>query len=1093
MRLHAEAPRTPSTAGLDVSGHRPAALPPLEGERKHVTVLFADIRGSTELIQGLDPEDAQVLLDGAVQAMMDAVHEFEGTVNHILGDGIMALFGAPIAHEDYAVRASYAALALQRRLAAYSEQLQRDHGLSMQARVGLSSGEVVLRAITNDLQVDYSAMGETVHLASRLESLARPGAVLMTDETLALVQGFLETRPLGPVAIKGIARPVEVFELVGAGPIRTRLQAMGARGLSPLVGRDAELAELERALDSVVRGSGRIVGLVGEPGVGKSRLILETLRLGSARGCRAVASGSVSYGRAAAFHPIIDLLSGYVGVDPQDDEDTRRAKLVSRVLGLDPSLASIVSPLAALLDVAPADRAWQALDPMQRRQATFDALRRLVVREAQDRPIIMVFEDLHWVDPDTEALLTMLADEIQSIPVLLLVDYRPEYSCKLADHPAFREVRVEPLSDDVSVELVERLLGPDPSVRDLATVLVSRASGNPFFVEELVQSLVESGDLVGDRGWYRLTRPVHSVRAPRTVRAVLSARIDRLDPAAKRVLQAAAVIGSSVPDWLLRRVADEPDVDLEAQVDALERADLLLVESLYPVREYTFKHALTHEVAYSGLLVDRRHALHLRALAALESTEGEPVTELLGQLAHHAYQGADWGRAARYQYLAGQRSAARSANREAVIYYETALEALEHLPADNERLAFGVDVRLALRSALLPLADIERLVVHVRDAAEIAAELGDDRRHARALAYLTNACWWQRHFSEAVGCGERAFELARAAGDRSTQVAAYLYLGHNHVALGNFQVAAEYQRANLQILEDDEEPYRHGMAAYPAALSRSLLAFCLAEQGEFDEAAVCGSQAMATARALNHPYTMAIVASVVGMVHHRRGHVEEAIAHFSLAHSLAEMWSFPLFGPGSGAQLAAAYAMGGRDEDARRILADLDEDSPLGADPLAQVTATLALAYMLVGDLVAARHHATVALEQSLVRGERGSQAWCEWLLGPIFRLSLPRDVEQSRRHYEQALALARTLGMRPLEALAILGMGRLHLEERDPEEARRLFCAARDMMTDMDMSFWLAEIDGHLAAIDSASAIGSGVSQATVAVPAAARTIPTD
>src|SRR6266851_5058144 len=500
----------------------------LEGERKQVTVLFADLKGSTELIRDLDPEAAQTLLDPALQRMMDAVHRFEGTVNQVLGDGIMALFGAPVAHEDHAVRACYAGLAMQAALRRYAEEVRRSHGLEMQMRVGLNSGEVVVRAIGNDLHMDYSAVGQTTHLAARMEQLATPGSIRLTAATLRLVEGLVQVNALGRFPVRGLPEPVEVFELVGASAVRRRLQAAAARGLTRFVGRQQELAALQQALEQAGAGHGQVVAVVGEAGVGKSRLAYEFVHSHHTQGWSVLESASVSYGKATPYFPVIDLLKRYSHIDDHDDTRTIRAKLTGQVLTLDAALQDVIPALLALLDALPDDSPFRQLDPAQRRQRTLTALKRVLLRESQVQPLLLVFEDLHWLDTETQALLDSLVESLPTARLLLLVNYRPEYQHAWGSKTYYMQLRLDPLPPGSAEEFLHALLGDDPSLEPLTHLLIARTEGNPFFLEESVRTLVETGVLVGEPGVYRLAHALPTIQVPATVQAVLAARIDRL-------------------------------------------------------------------------------------------------------------------------------------------------------------------------------------------------------------------------------------------------------------------------------------------------------------------------------------------------------------------------------------------------------------------------------------------------------------------------------------------------------------------------------------------------------------------------------------
>ena len=491
--------------------------------------------------------------------MMAAVHRYEGTVNQVMGDGIMALFGAPLAHEDHAVRACYAALAMQEAMRRYSAEVRRTHGVEVQMRVGLNSGEVVVRAIDNDLHMDYSAVGQTTHLAARMEQLAMPGSIRLTAATLRLVEGLVQVTALGPVPVKGLAEPVEVFELVGASALRRRLQVAAARGLTRFVGRQAELAALQQALEQAGAGHGQVVASVGEAGVGKSRLVYECLHSHRTQGWLVLESASVSYGKATPYGPVLDLLKRYAHVEDRDDTRTIRAKVTGQVLTLDDALQETVPALLWLLDALPDDQPFLTLDPPQRRRRTLDALKRLLIRESQVQPLLLVFEDLHWIDAETQALLDSLVESLPTARLLLLVNYRPEYQHGWGSKTYYTQLRLDPLPPTSAEEFLQALLGDDPSLAPLTPLLIARTGGNPFFLEESVRTLVETGVLVGERRAYRLAQPLDSLQVPATVQAVLAARIDRLPPEDKRLLQTAAVIGTEVPWPLLQAIADVPE------------------------------------------------------------------------------------------------------------------------------------------------------------------------------------------------------------------------------------------------------------------------------------------------------------------------------------------------------------------------------------------------------------------------------------------------------------------------------------------------------------------------------------------------------
>ena len=777
----------------------------LEGERKQVTVLFADLKGSMELLADRDPEEARKLLDPVLEQMMEAVHRYEGTVNQVMGDGIMALFGAPIAHEDHAVRACYAALRMRESVMRYAEGVFRHYGVPVEIRVGLNSGEVVVRAIGSDLHMDYTAVGQTTHLAARMEQIARPGTILLAPDTLALAEGFVQVTSRGPVPVKGLAAPIEIFELAGASPVRSRLHAAAARGLTRFVGRDAELELLRRALGRAAEGHGQVVAVVGEPGVGKSRLVWEFTHSHRSQGWLVVETASVSYGKATTYFPVIELLRGYFGIEPRDDNRKMREKVTGKLLSLDRALEPTLPVFLSLLDVPVGDANWTTLDPSQRKRQTLDALKRLLLRESQVQPVLLVVEDLHWIDAETQTLLDSLVESLPTARLLLLVNYRPEYRHGWGGRTYYQQVRLDALPLASAEELLEDLLGTGPGLKDLRRFLIDRTQGNPFFLEESVRTLVETGAISGERAAYRLAGPIQSLQLPATVHAILAARIDRLAPEDKRLLQAAAVVGKDVPLPLLEAIAEEPEERLREALARLQAAEFLYEARLFPELEYTFKHALTHEVAYGSLLGERRRDLDARIVDAIKARYGDRLDEHVERLAHHAFRGEVWDTAVTYLRQAGVKAAARSAYREAATGPEQALIALRHLPETPERLRQGIDLRFDLRSWLQALGEQERVVEHLRDAERLASALGDQDRLGWASVYLSQYLWLMGDPRRAEELGRRALLIASGLGDFALEVVATLFLGQGYFRVGDYRRAIDHCLRNVTTIKAERD------------------------------------------------------------------------------------------------------------------------------------------------------------------------------------------------------------------------------------------------------------------------------------------------
>jgi class 3 adenylate cyclase/tetratricopeptide (TPR) repeat protein len=1041
----------------------------LEGERKQVTVLFADLKGSTELIRDLDPEQARAILDPALHAMMEAVHRYEGTVNQVLGDGIMALFGAPLAHEDHAARACYAALAMQDALRRYAEEVRRTHGLTVQMRVGLNSGEVVVRTICNDLHMDYSAVGLTTVLAARMEQLATPGSILLTAATLRLVEGLVQVNPLGPVPVKGVDEPVEVFELVGASAIRRRLQAAVARGLTRFVGRQTELAALHQALERAVAGHGQVVALIGEAGVGKSRLVYELVHSHRTQGWMVLESASVSYGKATPYFPVLDLLKRYAQVEDRDDTRAIRARVTGQVLTLDAALQETIPALLALLNVLPEESPFRTLDPPQRRRRTLDGLKRLLLRESQVQPLLLVFEDLHWIDTETQALLDGLVESVPTARLLLLVNYRPEYQHGWGSKTYYTQLRLDPLPPVSAHELLHALLGDDPSLTPLTQLLIARTEGNPFFLEESVRTLVETGVLVGMPGAYRVAQAVPSIQVPATVQAVLVARIDRLLSEEKRLLQTAAVIGMEVPLPLLQAIAELSEEALHRGLTHLQAAEFLYETRLFPEHAYTFKHALTHEVAYRSLLQERRRVLHTRIVEALEALAGDRLADQVERLADHAVRGEMWDKALLYCRQAGTKAMERSASREAVGCYEQALAALEHLPEQRPLHEQAIDLRFDLYSARFVLGQHERILHDLRTAETLAEALDDQRRLGRVSVYMAQYFLNAGQYARAITSGQHALALAAASGDHYTPIEANNFLGLVYFLQGDYRQAMDANRRAMAFLEGERRYERFGQPVLPAVRCRTYLSMCLAEVGAFTEGIAVGEEGLHIAEAVQHPVSLVSAYRSVGRQYLGQGNLHLALPMLERAAGLCEDADLPFYSSLLAPVLGAAYVLCGRYDEAVRLLERALEQATSSGRMGGQTSLLFNLgeAHLRAGCLEDAHTLADRALEHARTYQERGHKAYALRLLGDIATHRDPPEVEEANANYRQALALAEELGMRPLVARCHQGLGTLYAKTGRREQARAELSAATALYHAMDMTFWLPPAEAALGQLE--------------------------
>jgi class 3 adenylate cyclase/tetratricopeptide (TPR) repeat protein len=1031
----------------------------LEGERKHVTVLFADIKGSMELLADRDPEDSRRLLDAVLERMMGAVHHYEGTVNQVLGDGIMALFGAPIAHEDHAVRACYAALRMQQSVGLYAEELHRSLGLPIHIRVGLNSGEVVVRSIGNDLHMDYTAVGQTTHLAARMEQMAMPGSILMSPDTLGLVEGYVLIRSLGPRPVKGLEAPLRVYEVTGASPIRSRLHAAAARGLTRFVGRDSEIQQLARSLDRARTGSGQLMAVVGDPGVGKSRLYWEFIHSSCTEGFLVLESTSVSYGKATAYLPVIDLLRMYFKVHDTDDARTTREKVTGKMLTLDENLRGALPALLSVLGLPVEDDQWRSLGATDRRRRILDAVKRLLLRESQVQPLVLLFEDLHWIDTETQALLDSLVDGLPTARVLLLVNYRPEYQHGWSGKSYYTQLRIDPLGRESAATLLDALVGAGRPLEPLKRLLIERTEGNPFFLEESVRALVEAGVLMGERGAFRLAKALNTIQVPATVQAVLAARIDRLPPSTKDLLQSAAVIGKTVPFTLLEVVGQISPAALRQALTELQAAEFLYETSLFPDLEYTFKHALTLEVAYQTLLRERRRVLHARVLAALEQRRGDDPNENAETLAHHAVHGEAWEPAASYLYRAGARAQAEARYTAAMSFYEAATEAFGRL---NERAdkRLEVDAYLELWSTKISTGHLAGLGELGEKVEALARALDDGPRLVRVQVRQAQAIAFAAAIPGtldfALGRAREAATRADAADLRTRSYARFIAavacrdMGRIEEAIDEFD-----QGAALFADAAASTPQEQGLI-YPIFVS--LCAWrseALAALGRFDDALASAGEALRVASRIRHGGSLCIANGFLGYVNLLRGDLPTAIAVLERGLAISEEHDIVHGICANGMYLGWALLLSGaraRGLECVEHGLERSEGAPLQWSRYGTVSAAAYLAAERPEEARRALSSGSAAMR------ERGAYAYRVPLLRLEAEILLAEDdARAALERAEDALSAAEDVQSIPERGRCHIILSRIAARLGDSATAQRHLVAARQIMESLGLGFWLA------------------------------------
>lgn len=888
--------------------------------------------------------------------------------------------------------------------------------------------------------MDYTAVGQTTHLAARMEQMAMPGSILMTGDALRLAEGYVQVKPLGPVNVKGLGEAVEVYEVTGAGPVRSRLQAAAARGLTRFVGRDTELEQLRKALEQAREGHGQVAAAVGEPGVGKSRLFYEFTHSHRTQGWVILESSSVSYGKATPYLPVIGLLKAYFQIEARDDARKIREKVTGKLLTLDRVLEPTLPAFLALLDTAAEDEQWQALEPSQRRRRTLEAVKRLLLRESEVQPLLLVFEDLHWIDSETQALLDNFEESLPTARVLLLVNYRPEYQHSWGSKSYYTQLRIDPLPPESADELLQALLGDDAEVRPLKQILIARTEGNPFFLEESVHTLVETKALVGERGAYRLAKPIESIQVPATVQAVLAARIDRLSPEEKRLLQSASVIGKDVPFPILQTIADEPEEELRRSLTRLQAAEFLYETRLFPDIEYTFKHALTHEVAYGSLLQDRRRSLHTRIMEAIEVLYSNRLEEQAERLAHHALRGEVWEKAVTYLHQAGQKAAERSAYQEAIAFFEHALKALERLPETEQTLRAAIDIRIDLGPSLVAMkgfgaAEVEQTYTQAR---ELCQRLGDTPQLFPVLWGLARMHDIRGELNVGRELGEQLLALAERVQDPALVLEAHHELWANLLDLGELSSALTHTERGIELYN----PQQHRQHAFlygghdPGVCGLRHAAMTLWLLGYPDQALQRSQEALALAQTLSHPNSLGFALYYSAWVHQQRGERQAVQERIEATVTLATEQGLTRWALQGSVLKGWLLAQQGKGQEG---ILQLRQGATVAVREHSHYAALLAEAYGKEGQTEEGLRVVAEELARVQTTGMRFYEAEMHRIKGELLLRQAVPDGQQAEGCFQEAIAVARGQQAKSLELRAVMSLSRLWQSHGKKDEARKL------------------------------------------------------
>lgn len=1025
------------TADIAISAE---ATAPVDGERKTVTALFADIKGSMELMEDLDPEEARAIVDPALKLMIESVQHYDGYIVQSTGDGIFALFGAPVAHEDHPQRALYAALRIRDQIHRYADNLRAEGRAPLQIRIGVNAGEVVVRSIRiGDTKSEYTPIGHTANLAARMQTLANPGSIVIAENTRRLVEGYFTLRSLGASRVKGLADPINVFEVTGVGPLRTRLQRAAARGLTKFIGREREIIALRHAAQLARAGQGQVVATMAEPGIGKSRLFHE-FKLISQADWMVLEAFSVSHGKASAYLPVLDLLHEYFAIQSSDDTRRRREKVGGKVLMLERSLEDTLPYLFALLGLSDGDDQLAQMGPQIRRRRTHEAIKHILLRESLNQPLIVIFEDLHWIDAETQDLLNLLVDSLATARILLLVNYRPEYQHQWGSRTYYTQLRLDPLGSESAGEMLNSLLGDQAKLAPLKRLIIERTQGNPFFMEEIVLALFDDGALVRN-GEVKLTRSTAELKIPPTVQATLAARIDRLPAAEKELLQILAVIGQEIALEPIKHVTGKSEYQLEALLSNLQTSEFIYEQPTLGGAEYVFKHALTQEVSYNSLLAQRRRMIHAQAGQAIEVVYVGQLEDHYSELARHHLHGNDAAKAVHYAQLAAEQALSRGAYAEATNLINAALKVLDRLPEVAARLRSEFALR-TIESTLTFVAyganssERERAVMRMR---ELGEQLGGGEYLLRGLIPLSNMYYTRGEAVRGLALARRSIDLAQESEDAGSLLAGLFYAGLLAYSCGKFQESLAFLNEAVRH-EGRKAPslspsgYRYE-SALPCHLAQPLLML-----GQVGESKRMSEEGLRRARDSSHLFSLAHALVLAASVFDDRREPEKALVSAEEAIELSQENGFPQW-----LRIArslhgfALVDLGQFDQGSAEMEEALSRAVVLGAPRQLFHIARLAHTYARMGRTDQAVQMLNDALAKIERSGERSSAAEMLRLKGEVFLMCRGSAKDEAEHCFRSALDVARAQEAKWWELRSSVSFARLLRDTDRSDEARTM------------------------------------------------------
>jgi class 3 adenylate cyclase/tetratricopeptide (TPR) repeat protein/energy-coupling factor transporter ATP-binding protein EcfA2 len=1037
----------------------------IEGERKLVTVLFADVANYTSISEKLDPEEVHQIMDGCFKVLMDEIHRYEGTIDKFTGDGVMALFGAPVAHEDHAQRACYAALAIQRAIEEYGEKIQKECGVEFKMRVGINSGPVIVGSVGNDLRMDYTAIGDTTNLASRMETNAKPGTVLVSSYTYKIARDFFNFEPLGKVKVKGKKEPLEAYQLIEAGEVETRIEAAVARGLTRFVGRKREIAALKEAFEKAQSGSGQVVGIVGEAGVGKSRIILELREILPQEEYTYLEGRCLHYGGSMAYLPFLHILRSYFDIKEGEREFVIKKKMEEKISQLDEKLEGILPPLHDILSLKVEDEEYLKLEPQQRREMTFEAIRNLLVRESENRTLIIAVDDLQWIDRTSEEFLAYLLGWLANIRILLIILYRPEYTHQWASKSYYSQIGVDQLSTSTSAELVQSILQEGEIATELRELILNRAAGNPLFMEEFTHTLLENGSIQKKDHQYVLSTSASDIQVPDTIQGIIAARMDRLEENLKRTMQVASVIGRDFAYRILQTITGVRE-ELKSYLINLQGLEFIYEKSLFPELEYIFKHALTQEVAYGSLLLKRRKEIHERIGKAIEELYPDRLEEFYEVLAHHYSRGESLEKAYHYLKLSGDKATLSYSAWEAFRFYKEAIKVLNELPETAENKRRGIEVRLSMATPMMVLVYPEDSLQILQEGERLSKELGDER--SLANIYSSTGMYYSLRGESLLGrkYAQYCFEEAEKIQDIELMAPIGFDLSVSYNGAGEFFKVAELAPRVLALLEStqrESESFGKGINLYSALLSN--YGGAMGMLGNFEEGEALCEKGLRFALDIDNLYNIGWAELTYSAFFAAKGDGKNAVDHSLNSVRYFEELQLVLGIGLALTELGLGYYFLGDLETAREhVQKAIDIQSSAGIPFYSSLPYwILGVVDLDSGDLENALGCTEEALELAKKNNEKLTEGTSRILLGRVLGKADKSRYSEAEECILQGIKLLDELKLKPFFSQGYFCLGELYSDIGQEEKALENLKKAEGLFQEMGMDYWLRKTQAVL------------------------------